>query len=129
MPLRKNLWLKESLVHSYLTTALLWGALWGLSEATFGYLLHAVRIPGLAGFVMFPLGIFFMLKAYRDSKSLSVAFSTALVATAIKLSDLMMPGTSTLDIFRPAMAIMTESLAVIALLSIIESKALQRQLI
>ena len=122
----KNLWLKDALVHSYLLIVLFWGALWGLSEATLGYVLHAVRIPGLAGIVMFPVGLFFMLKAYRDSRSLIVIFATAVVAAAIKLSNLWLPGTSALDVFRPALAIISESLAVIFLLSIVESKVSQR---
>jgi hypothetical protein len=105
-----------------------WGALWGLSEATLGHILHIVRIPGLAGFVMFPVGIFFMLKAYQDSKNLRVIFSTAVVAAAIKLSNLLLPGTYALDVLKPAMAIMTESLAVIVLLFIIENRVFQRHL-
>lgn len=126
MSLIKELGSKDVLCHSHFTIAMFWGALWGLSEATLGHILHIVRIPGLAGFVMFPVGIFFMLKAYQDSKNLSVIFSTAVVAAAIKLSNLLLPGTNALDVLKPAMAIMTESLAVIVLLSIIENKVFQR---
>ena len=129
MSLLKDLYSKDGLVQNYFATSLLWGALWGLSEAILGHILHAVRIPGLAGFVMFPIGMFFMLKAYRDSKSLRVIFTTAVVAAAIKLSDLLLPGTNSLDVIRPAMAILTESLAVSALLFIIENKVPQRHLI
>ena len=129
MSLFKKLDSKDVLVCSNLTIALFWGALWGLSEATLGQILHIVRIPGLAGFVMFPIGIFFMLKAFQDSKNLGVIFSTAVVAATIKLSDLLLPGTYTLDVLRPAIAIITESLAVIFLLSIVESRVFQRHLI
>jgi len=129
MSLIKELGSKDVLCQSRFTIALFWGALWGLSESTLGHILHLVRIPGLAGFVMFPVGIFFMLKAYRDSKSLSVVFSTAVVAATIKLSDLLLPGIYTLDVLRPAIAIITESLAVIFLLSIVESRVFQRHLI
>jgi len=129
MSLIKELRSKDVMCHSRFTIAMLWGALWGLSEATLGYILHTLRIPGLAGFVMFPIGIFFMLKAYQDSKNLSVIFSTAVVAAAIKLSNLLLPGTYTLDVLKPAIAIMTESLAVIFLLSIIENRVFQRHLI
>jgi hypothetical protein len=117
----KDLWVRSSLA-----IILYWGTLWGLLEASLGHVLHIIRIPGLAGFVMFPVGIYFMLKAYRDSKSFRAIFATAVVAAAIKLSDLFLPGTYTLDIIRPALAILTESLAVVALLSMIESRAIQR---
>lgn len=129
MALRKDLGLKSGLANSHLAIALFWGALWGLSEATVGCLLHEVRIPGLAGFVMFPMGILFMLKAYQELKRLSMIFTTAVVAAAIKLSDLILPGTYALDVFRPAMAIICESLVIIALLSITENEAFQRDLI
>ncbi|MFC2163578.1 hypothetical protein ACFLT2_01125 [Acidobacteriota bacterium] len=129
MSLFKELGSKDVLVRNRLTMALYWGSLWGLSEATLGHILHIVRIPGLAGFVMFPVGIFFMLKAYRDSNSLRAIFTTAVVAAAIKLSDLLLPGTYTIDVFRPAMAIMTESLAIVVLISFVESRVFQQHLI
>jgi hypothetical protein len=37
-----------------LTTALLWGSVWGLGEATLGHLLHLLRVPSLPGLVMVP---------------------------------------------------------------------------
>jgi len=129
MSLFKDPCLKDNIIRSQFTIALSWGVLWGLSEATLGHSLHLLRIPGLAGFVMFPAGIFFMMKAYLDSKSLSIIFSTAVVAAAIKLLDLWLPGISALDVLKPAIAIVCESLAIIALLSIIENRAFQRHLI
>ena len=117
---------KDISIRLHFTTALFWGVLWGLSEATLGHILHIVRIPGLAGFVMFPVGIFFMLQAYWDSLCLRVIFSTAFIAAAIKLSDLFLPGTYALDVLRPAIAILTESLVVICLLSIVEYRVFQR---
>jgi hypothetical protein len=112
-----------------LPVVLFWGALWGLSEATLGHLLHIVRIPGLAGFVMFPVGIFFMLKAYHDSSHLRMILLTASVAATIKLSDLLIPGALVLDVLRPALAILAESLVVIGLAAIVDSKIFQRHLI
>lgn len=107
-------------------TVLFWGSLWGLAEATLGHILHMLRIPGLAGFVMFPAGVFFMLKAYKASSNLSVILSTSVVAATIKLSNLLFPGTSPLDVFNPAIAIICESLAVFILFSLIRQKVHQR---
>jgi hypothetical protein len=128
MSLFKELDKKNEESYSY-STALFWGALWGLSEATLGHILHMIRIPGLAGFVMLPLATFFMLKALQDSKKLSVIFSTSVVAATLKLSDLFLPGITALDIAKPAAAIVCESLAIIVLVSIIRNTLLQRHLI
>ncbi len=58
--------------------------------ATLDHILHMLRIPGLTGFVMFPAGVFFMLKAYKASNNLSVIFSTSVVAATIKLSNILL---------------------------------------
>jgi hypothetical protein len=109
--------------------ALFWGSLWGLAEATLGHILHLLRIPGLAGFVMFPVGLVFMLKAYKASNNLSVILSTSVVAATIKLSNILLPGTSPLDVFNPAIAIICESLAVFVLFFFIRQRVHQRHLI
>jgi hypothetical protein len=107
----------RSLIPHGLSIALFWGSLWGLSEATLGHLLHLLRIPGLAGFVMFPVAVFFMVKAYQDTNKLNMILATSVVAATIKLSDMLFPGISPLDILRPAIAIICESLVVIVLVS------------
>jgi len=107
---------KNFVSHSFLI-ALFWGSLWGLAESTLGHILHLLRIPGLAGFVMFPMGVFFMTKAYQDSKSLNMILTTSVVAASIKLSNMLFPGTNPLDVLRPAIAIICESLVVFVLIS------------
>ena len=46
---------------------LFWGSMWGLTEATAGFFLHlwAVVLPGLPGFLMFPIAFYFMFKYIR----------------------------------------------------------------
>jgi hypothetical protein len=67
---------------------------------------------------MFPVGLVFMLKAYKASNNLSVILSTSVVAATIKLSNILLPGTSPLDVFNPAIASICESLAVFVLFSL-----------
>jgi hypothetical protein len=74
----------------------------------------------LAGFVMFPLGVFFMLMAYKSSNNMSVILSTSLVAVTIKLSNIFFPGTSPIDVFKPAFAILCESLVVFVMIFFIK---------
>jgi len=100
-----------------LRSAFLWGSLWGIWEATAGYVFHLVPAPGLAGLMMFPAGFFFMSRAFAASgKSVSI-FLAAGTASSIKLFDLFLPGRSVLSVINPAQAILLESLAVIGIFS------------
>ncbi len=90
---------------------LFWGSAWGLAEATLGHSLHRIPIPGVAGYVMFPLGMFFMVQVFQHSGKLHTIFLTALVAASIKLVDLFLP-THPFTVINPSVAILCESLAV-----------------
>jgi hypothetical protein len=108
--------------------ALFWGSLWGIAEATVGYFLHCLHIPGLAGFLMFPVGVFFMLKAFTSSGRLSSMFLTSLVAAHIKLLDLFLPTPTVFTVINPAAAMISESLAVTIFLAWKGLPRLQTQL-
>ncbi|UCH97615.1 MAG: hypothetical protein JSV88_12415 [Candidatus Aminicenantes bacterium] len=113
--------LKQALVVS-----LFWGALWGIVEATVGYLVHLVIfIPGIAGFIMFPIGFYFMTRAYKDTGKPGVLFSTAAVAASIKLVDLLLPNLSPIHTINPAIAILMESAAVILVFKLLDMKPVQ----
>jgi hypothetical protein len=98
--------------------SLFWGALWGLAEATVGHFLHWISVPGIAGFVMFPIGLVFMVQAFKHSGKVSVIFFTALVAANVKLIDLFLPAHSLFAVTNPAVAILCESLAVMLAFSL-----------
>lgn len=95
--------------------ALVFGALWGSAEATLGHLLHAARVPGLAGLVMFPAALFFLARAFEATGRLAVLPAAAVVAASLKLLDAFLPGTDLWAVLNPARAILLESLAVTAL--------------
>lgn len=94
------------------------GSLWGLTEATVGHILHWTFIPGLAGFVMFPIGLAFMAMAFKHSGKLSSIFLTAFVAANIKMADLIFPTPNLFAVVNPAIAILCESLAVMLVFSL-----------
>ena len=94
-----------------LGTALLYGSLWGLAEATLGHLLHAVRIPGLPGLVMVPMAVWIMGRAAARSRSAAAVLLAGGVAASLKLFDLVVPGTDLLALIRPVQAIILEALA------------------
>jgi hypothetical protein len=106
--------------------SLFWGALWGIAEATIGYLAHLVIfIPGIAGFIMFPIGFYFMTRAYKDTGKAGSLFSTAAVAASIKLVDLFLPNLSPIHTINPAIAILMEASAVYVVFKLLKAKPLQ----
>ena len=96
---------------SALAAALLWGAVWGLAEATLGHLLHLIRVPGLPGLVMVPIAVAVMGRAAARSRSAAAVFLAGAVAASFKLLDLLVPGTDLLALSRPIQAILLEALA------------------
>lgn len=100
-------------------TILFFGAMWGIAEATLGYLFHGLSrfllIPGLAGFVMFPVAVFFMHRAYVRTGQVSTLMGVSAIAAAIKLTNLALPILPAIDTINPAMAILLEGAAVTVL--------------
>ena len=96
---------------SALAAALLWGAVWGLAEATFGHLLHLLRVPGLPGLAMVPFAVWIMGRTAARSRSAASVFLAGAVAASFKLLDLLVPGTDLLALSRPIQAILLEALA------------------
>ncbi len=102
-----------------LTVVVAIGALWGITEATLGFLLHlASRLApgvGLAGFVMFPIAVGFMLASVRLTGWTVAPLAAAIVAAAVKLSSAALPAVGLLFVTNPALAIVAEG-AVVSLL-------------
>ncbi len=94
------------------TTVLFFGALWGITEATLGFALHAlprvVPIPNLAGAVMFPVALFLMVTAIRATGRPAAALGAAVVAASIKASSAALPMVPFLFVRNPVMAILAE---------------------
>jgi hypothetical protein len=95
-----------------LRVCLAWGLAWGTAEATLGHLLHWLSIPGLAGLVMAPIGIWAMARAARTAGRPSAAFAVSALAAAIKMADIFLPGRGPVMALRPALAILAEGLIV-----------------
>ncbi|MBM3296348.1 MAG: hypothetical protein FJY83_01990 [Candidatus Aminicenantes bacterium] len=106
--------------------ALVFGSLWGLAEATAGHALHALRVPGLAGFLMFPLGFFLMSRAAARAGRPSAAMLTSAVAASVKLVDLLLPGVDVMAVLNPAQAILLQGLAAAVLLSVFGAETTRR---
>ncbi|RLE23646.1 MAG: hypothetical protein DRJ08_02210 [Acidobacteria bacterium] len=105
----------------YWLVAAVFGSMWGISEAVAGTLIHGLShflaIPGLSGLVMFPIGFFFMHRAFVRTGNRNIIFQTAAIAAAIKLTALALPFLSPMDTINPVMAILLESGAAFFILS------------
>lgn len=97
-----------------------WGAVWGLVEATLGYVLHSFSLS-VGWFFWFPLAFYFMDRVYRYTNSLSSVLYTSTIAAAIKLIDFLLP-TGIDRIVNPAVSILLEGLAVFVVFKIIEHR-------
>jgi hypothetical protein len=104
---------------SWAEAALFFGAIWGFTEATAGHILHLIKIPGLPGLVMLPIGIYFMLKAFLAAGKIKAIWLTASTASAIKLTDLAVSMSNPEAALNPAAAILCEALIVMAGLAVL----------
>jgi hypothetical protein len=107
---------------------LFWGAVWGICEATIGYVLHlaAVALPGLPGALMFPIGFWCMYKARKDTGKVYAPLSIAAVAASIKLVDFLVPGYDAIRVVNPALSILLEGLAVAAVYTALDAPGRMR---
>jgi len=95
-----------------ITAGLFWGSIWGLYEATVGYIIHGfVRMPGTASVLMVPFAVFCMLSATVSGGALRSAVVAAMAAAGIKLMNLALPVPHLLAVLNPAAAILLEGLA------------------
>jgi len=117
--LNKN---KGSSGQTFFIYPLFWGFLWGVFEATLGHTLHLVAIPGLAGFIMFPVGMVFMVRAWLSTGNPSSIFLASTAAAAVKMLDAFLPGPGIFAAVNPALAILCEGLAVAGLFSLVRSE-------
>lgn len=96
--------------------ALFFGGLWGIVEATLGYLLNLSTL-GLSGCIMFPIGFYILRKGYKHTNEISVIYYSTIIASIIKLFNLFMPISHPVKVINPAFAILLEGLSVAVLVS------------
>lgn len=95
-----------------ISVVLFWGALWGILEATLGWVFHLIPVPGLSGTLMFPMAFVLMWAAYQKTGKANTVFFVALVAAAFKLCDFAFAFGHPVKIINPAVSIVLEGLFV-----------------
>src|SRR5574344_1682062 len=87
-----------------------WGALWGILEATLGWLLHLIHFKGEV-LVLYPFGLMCMMMAVKQTGQMSSVVKVAGVAAMVKLVNLfMLPAVPVYHVTNPAVAIFLEGL-------------------
>ncbi|GEM_PF-6370986 len=91
---------------------LLYGSMWGFTEATLGFMLHLMHYP-LKGPVLMSVGVFFMaaaLRMYQPKNTILYCLSIGLVASLMKVSDVFLLGFDVM-VYRPVISILVEAIA------------------
>jgi hypothetical protein len=107
---------------------LFFGAIWGILEATVGYVLHFVP-TFLAGSIMFPIASVLLLRAYNKTGSKASLLWIGVVAASIKSVNLLMPAMSIWKTINPMISIVFEALMVFAVVKLLSGKQVASKLI
>lgn len=91
-----------------LWAVLFWGSVWGIVEATMGWLLHALQLHHGTSTILYAFGLCCMFAAAtRSGKGAQAVLLTSVVAAAIKLVDFVLPG-AVGNVLHPAFYILLE---------------------
>jgi len=104
-----------------------YGSIWGLLEATLGYVLHL--IPGyFSGSIMFPIVLFILYRAYKSLGSRKAIFFVAMIAIMIKSVNLLMPFLIPARTINPMIAMFLEAGLVFAVIPMLDSDRLTHKI-
>lgn len=98
---------------SLILTIVFFGSIWGIIEATIGYVLHLGFVPPfLAGSLLFPFAMLLLSKAYQVTQNRLSVVGIGVIAALIKGVNLFFPYTNVFKIINPMIMIVMESLLV-----------------
>ncbi len=90
-------------------TVIYWGAVWGILEATVGYMLH-LPVINIGWLVWTPLAAWCIGRICSDTGSRAAVVCTSVITCAFKLTNLALPGRIDF-VINPAVAVILEALA------------------
>lgn len=91
---------------------IIWGAVWGIFEATAGYFLHQISFS-YSWLIWYPVACFFLANVYRKTGRLTAAVCAGLLCAAIKMLNLFLPGRID-KVLNPAISIIFEAITLAA---------------
>lgn len=92
------------------SSIILLGSIWGIIEATLGWSLHILHLPG-SNLILYSLAAIIMMLAVQNTKKASSAFIVALVAAMIKSTNLIIGTVPPFWVINPAVSIVLEGLS------------------
>lgn len=105
----------------HISAILYYGSLWGILEATLGYILHL--LPALiAGSIMFPIATGILLRAVQAGGKRLDLVLIGVLAALIKSVNLLLPQISVWKTINPMLSILFEALAVVAVIGVVTRK-------
>jgi hypothetical protein len=111
-----------------LLAILFFGSIWGIFEASIGYVLHLLP-TFIAGTIMFPIGMTILIAAYSKLKSRNALLGVAAVAMAIKSIDFLLPNIILFKTLNPMIAILLEGAFVAVLIPFIMNSKVTKKFI
>lgn len=104
----------------HLSIVVFYGALWGIVEASVGYVLHF--LPALiAGTIMFPFASLILYRTYKASQNQWSLLGAGMIAIIIKSVNFFMPFNNVFKIINPMISILLESLVLMVVIKSLSS--------
>ena len=120
--------MKNNKIVIFISKVIFFGAIWGIVEASLGYLLHFAP-PTISGLIMFPIATFILVKAYKALGSRKALIYIGFIAALVKSIDLLLPGLVGFKTINPMLSIILQSMVVaIAYPALISKKTTKRVL-
>ncbi|SFR57639.1 hypothetical protein [Anaeromicropila populeti] len=111
---------------SLLSNIVFWGSIWGIMEATLGYALHWLP-QMISGNIMFPIGASILLLAYKVNPNRQTVMGVGLVASSIKLVNLLMPNISVFKVLNPIISIIIQTILFAIIVPVFINKRIYRR--
>lgn len=103
---------------NFISNIIFWGSIWGIMEATLGYILHLVP-QFISGNIMFSIGSVILIKAYEKFESRLTILGVGISAAIIKSTNLFMSNTSVFKVVNPIISIIIQTLFFMAAINYI----------
>ena len=98
-----------------LSIIVFFGAIWGIVEASVGYVLHFLP-TFIAGTILFPFASVILYKTYQKTNSSLAVLGVGVIAALIKAVNFLLPVTNMFKIINPMISILLEALVVMVVI-------------
>ena len=98
-----------------LSIIVFFGAIWGIVEASVGYVLHFLP-TFIAGTILFPFASVILYKTYQKTNSSLAVLGVGVIAALIKAVNFLLPVTNMFKVINPMISILLEALVVMVVI-------------